>query len=186
MRPSCDSMTLIDTTAARQAAGMTMDTATPHKDDDAFMREALTDAAQAEARGEVPVGAILVRDQTILARGGNAREHRQDPTAHAELMVIREAARALRTWRLPDTTLYVTLEPCLMCAGAVILARIPRLVFGAPDPKAGACGSLFAVHDDPRLNHRVTVTRGILEDDCRDQLRQFFQQVRHDRLVTMP
>ena len=167
----------------RQAAISTMEPASPH-DDDAFMREALLDAARAASRGDVPVGAVLVRDGAILARGGNAREHRQDPTAHAELMVIRDAAHKLQSWRLTDTTMYVTLEPCLMCAGAMLLARIPRLVFGAPDPKAGACGSLFSVHEDSRLNHRIDVTRGIRERECGDLLQQFFQQLRHHRLVT--
>ena len=170
----------------QQTAIMTIQPASPHKTDDAFMQEALLDAARAASRGDVPVGAILVRDHTILARGGNAREHQQDPTAHAELMVIRDAARLLQTWRLTDTTLYVTMEPCLMCAGAMLLARIPRLVFGTPDPKAGACGSLFSVHEDTRLNHRMAVTRGIREHECGDILQQFFQRLRHNRLVAMP
>ena len=170
----------------KQTTIMTMEPASQHKVDDTFMQEALLDAARAAARGDVPVGAILVRDHTILARGGNAREHQQDPTAHAELMVIREAAHTLQTWRLTDTTLYVTLEPCLMCAGAILLARIPQLVFGAPDPKAGACGSLFSIHEDARLNHRIAVTRGIREHECCDLLQKFFQRLRHNRLVTMP
>ncbi len=161
-----------------------MDTASQRKTDNAFMREALLDAARAASYGDVPVGAVLVRDHAILARGGNSREEKRDPTAHAELMTIREAANAVQSWRLTDTTLYVTLEPCLMCAGAMLLARIPRLVFGAPDPKAGACGSLFSVHEDPRLNHRIAVTQGIREHECRDILRQFFQRLRQDRLVT--
>ncbi len=169
----------------QQTVTMTMDPVSQQQTDDAFMREALMEAARASAHGDVPVGAILVRDHVIIARGGNAREREQDPAAHAELMVIREAAHMLQSWRLTDTTLYVTLEPCLMCAGAMLLARVPRLVFGTPDPKAGACGSLFSVHEDPRLNHRIAVTQGIREYECRDILRQFFQQLRHDRLVTM-
>ncbi len=144
------------------------------------------DAARAASRGDVPVGAVLVHDHSIIARGGNAREREQDPTAHAELMVIQDAARTLQSWRLTDTTLYVTLEPCLMCAGAMLLARIPRLVFGAWDPKAGACGSCFSVHEDARLNHHIAVTQGVREHECRDMLQQFFQQVRHNRLVAMP
>ncbi len=149
--------------------------------DEAFMREALLEAEQAASDGEVPVGAILVRDHTIIARGRNTRERKQDPTAHAELMVIQEAAQKLQSWRLTDTTLYVTLEPCLMCAGAMLQARIPRLVFGTRDPKAGACGSLFAVHEDHRLNHQIAVTQGILENECRDILQQFFQRVRQNQ-----
>ncbi len=151
--------------------------------DDAFMHEALMDAAQAASHGEVPVGAVLVFDNAIVARGWNAREREQDPTAHAELIAIREAAHRLHAWRLTGTTLYVTLEPCLMCAGAMLLARIPRLVFGARDPKAGACGSLFSVHEDVRLNHRIAVSQGVREHECRDMLQRFFQQLRHGRLV---
>lgn len=153
--------------------------------DEAFMHEALREAEQAAADGEVPVGAILVHGNDIVARGRNAREDRQDPTAHAELIVIREAADKLQSWRLTGTTLYVTLEPCLMCAGAMLQARIPRLVFSARDPKAGACGSLFAVHEDTRLNHQIDVTYGILENESRDLLQRFFQRLRHDAPLTM-
>ncbi len=153
--------------------------------DEAFMHEALREAEQAAADGEVPVGAILVHGNDIVARGRNAREDRQDPTAHAELIVIREAADKLQSWRLTGTTLYVTLEPCLMCAGVMLQARISRLVFGARDPKTGACGSLFAVHEDTRLNHQIDVTYGILENESRDLLQQFFQRLRHDAPLTM-
>ena len=153
--------------------------------DEAFMREALRQAEQAASEGEVPVGAILVRENTIVASGRNARERQQDPTAHAELIVIREAAEQLQSWRLTGTTLYVTLEPCLMCAGAMLQARIPRLVFSAWDPKAGACGSLFAIHQDTRLNHQIAVTYGILENESRALLQRFFQQLRQDQPLTM-
>ncbi len=153
--------------------------------DEAFMHEALLEAEQAAADGEVPVGAILVHENTIVARGRNTRESDQDPTAHAELIAIRDAAVKLQSWRLTGTTIYVTLEPCLMCAGAMLQARIPRLVFSTWDPKAGACGSLFAVHEDTRLNHQIAVTYGVLEDESRDLLQRFFQQLRHDQPLTM-
>ncbi len=151
-----------------------------HSDLD-FMNAALEEAQKAFALGEVPVGAILVHRDTIIARGHNLREWQQNPTAHAELLVIQRAAEEMKSWRLLDTTLYVTLEPCLMCAGAILQARIPRLVFGTMDPKAGACGSLFTVHQDSRLNHQVTITHGIQEDPCRNILKDFFQQLRQDR-----
>ena len=153
--------------------------------DEAYMHEALRQAEQAAAEGEVPVGAILVHENTIVTRGRNARERQQDPTAHAELIVIREAAEQLQSWRLTGTTLYVTLEPCLMCAGAMLQARIPRLVFSTWDPKAGACGSLFALHEDNRLNHQIVVTHGILENESRDLLQRFFQGLRQDQPLTM-
>jgi tRNA(adenine34) deaminase len=129
----------------------------------------------AAGHGDVPVGAVAV-DQagTVLAAAGNEREIRNDPTAHAEILVLREASRRLRSWRLTGLTLVVTLEPCAMCAGAIVLARVARLVFGAFDPKAGAVSSLFDVVRDPRLNHRVDVRSGILEDECRVLLKDFF------------
>ena len=153
--------------------------------DEAYMHEALQQAKQAASEGEVPVGAILVHRHTIVARSRNTRERQQDPTAHAELIVIREAAEQLQSWRLTGTTLYVTLEPCLMCAGAMLQARIPRLVFSAWDPKAGACGSLYTIHQDTRLNHQIAVTHGILENESRDLLQRFFQQLRQDQPLTM-
>ena len=153
--------------------------------DEAFMREALQEAELAATDGEVPVGAILVHENAIVARGRNARERQQDPTAHAELIVIREAAEKLQSWRLTGTTLYVTLEPCLMCAGAMLQARIPRLVFSAWDPKAGACGSLFALHEDNRLNHQIAVTSGVLENESRDLLQRFFQRLRQEQPAAM-
>ena len=146
-----------------------------------YMNAALEEAKKAFTLGEVPVGAILVYQDTVIARGHNLREWQQNPTAHAELLVIQRAAEEMQTWRLLDTTLYVTLEPCLMCAGAILQARIPRLVFGTMDPKAGACGSLFSVHEDSRLNHHVTITHGIQGEPCRNLLKEFFQQLRRDR-----
>jgi tRNA(adenine34) deaminase len=139
------------------------------------MRLALDQARMAAGHGDVPVGAVAV-DQagTVLAAAGNEREIRNDPTAHAEILVLREASRRLRSWRLIGLTLVVTLEPCAMCAGAIVLARVARLVFGAFDPKAGAVSSLFDVVRDPRLNHRVDVRSGILEDECRALLKDFF------------
>jgi tRNA(adenine34) deaminase len=139
------------------------------------MRLALDQARMAAGHGDVPVGAVAV-DQagTVLAAAGNEREIRNDPTAHAEILVLREASRRLRSWRLTGLTLVVTLEPCAMCAGAIVLARVARLVFGAFDPKAGAVSSLFDVVRDPRLNHRVDVRSGILEDECGALLKDFF------------
>lgn len=158
---------------------------TTQQQDEAFMHEALREAEQADAVGEVPVGAILVRDHTIIARGRNTRERTQDPTAHAELIVIQKAAEQLQSWRLTGTTMYVTLEPCLMCTGAMLQARIPRLVFSTLDPKAGACGSLFTLHEDPRLNHQIAVTHGILENESRDLLQRFFQRLRQNQPLTI-
>ena len=138
------------------------------------MALALERARQAERHGDVPIGAVIVRDGKPLAAAGNERELRADPTAHAEILAIRAAAEALGGWRLPDTTLYVTLEPCAMCAGAIVLARIPALVFGTPDPKAGAAGSVLDVLAEPALNHRPEVTGGVLEAECAALLTGFF------------
>ncbi|GKS58145.1 tRNA-specific adenosine deaminase [Nitrospira sp.] len=146
--------------------------------DRTFMDEALREATRAAAAGEVPIGAVLVHEHRIIARAHNLRESRQDPTAHAELIVIREAAALLGTWRLLDTTLYVTLEPCAMCAGAAVLSRIPRLVFAAFDPKAGACGSLYNLVQDPRLNHRVQVLTRLGEEESQILLQSFFRGLR--------
>ena len=146
------------------------------------MRLALDQAMQSAAAGEVPIGAVLVQQGSVLAQSHNHRETWQDPTAHAEMIVIRDAARALRQWRLIDTTLFVTLEPCAMCLGAILLARIPRLVFGARDPKAGACGSVFDFASDHRLNHRVEVVGGILEEESQQMLSKFFKELRTQQL----
>jgi tRNA(adenine34) deaminase len=138
------------------------------------MRVALDEARAAVAHGDVPVGAVaLVRDE-IVARAHNERERRGDPTAHAELLALRAAAEVLGTWRLDDVTMVVTLEPCPMCAGALVAARVGQLVFGARDPRAGACGSLYNLCSDPRLNHELPVTGGVLADDAAQLLREFF------------
>jgi len=147
-----------------------------------FMRLALDQAMQSAAAEEVPIGAVLVQQGTILAQSHNHREIWQDPTAHAEIIVIREAARALGRWRLIDTTLFVTLEPCAMCLGAILLARIPRLVFGARDSKAGACGSVLDFASNPRLNHRVEVVGGVLEEESQQMLSKFFKELRTQHL----
>lgn len=142
------------------------------------MRVALEEAARAPAIGEVPIAALVVREEKIIAQAHNYRELWQDPTAHAEVIAIRAAATALGTWRLTETTLYVTVEPCTMCLGAIILARIPRVVFGAWDPKAGACGSVFDLSQEPRLNHRIEVTGGVLEQESQSLLQTFFKRLR--------
>lgn len=138
------------------------------------MEAAIARAHEAAAGGDVPIGAVIVRGGEIIAAGGNRREAELDPTAHAELIAIRQAATFLGGWRLPDTTLYVTLEPCAMCAGAIVLARIPRVVFGAPDPKAGAAGSVLDVLGEPALNHRPEVRGGVLAEACGRLLTEFF------------
>jgi len=142
--------------------------------DEDFMRLALQLAAKAGEAGEVPVGAVVVREGQVIGRGTNAREASHDPTGHAEIGAIREASRSLGSWRLDGSSLYVTLEPCPMCAGALVMARIERLVFAAADAKAGSCGSLYNLCADPRLNHEVTVTRGILSDEAGTMLAQWF------------
>jgi len=138
------------------------------------MAHALEQARLAEAHGDVPIGAVIVRDGKPIAAAGNERELRRDPTAHAEILAIRAAAEALGGWRLPATTLYVTLEPCAMCAGAIVLARIPTVVFAASDPKAGAAGSVLDILAEPALNHRSEVTGGLLEEESATLLRDFF------------
>lgn len=143
------------------------------------MREALAEADVAAALGEVPVGCVLVGpDGRELARGHNLRETEADPTAHAEIVAIRHAARSLGSWRLEGCTLFVTLEPCAMCAGALVNARIERVVWGCDDPKAGACVTLFSIGTDARLNHRFAITRGVLDAECADRLKQFFAALR--------
>lgn len=142
------------------------------------MQEALAAARRAAAIGEVPVGAVVVRDGRVIGRGYNRRETDRDPLAHAEIHAIRQAAAAVGGWRLVGCTMYVTLEPCAMCAGALVLSRIERLVYGASDPKAGWCGSLGDLVRDPRLNHRLQVERGVLEADCSRLLRDFFAHLR--------
>lgn len=142
------------------------------------MSRALLQAQRALAHKEVPVGAIIVHNNKIIARGYNQRETKQDPLAHAEHTAIAKAAKKLKTWRLTDCTLYVTLEPCTMCAGAIVLSRIPRVVFGCFDHKAGACGSISNVLADPKLNHRPEIVSGILEKECSQILKDFFKNIR--------
>ena len=146
--------------------------------DERFMRRALVLAAEAAAEGEVPVGAVLVRDGEVLAEGRNRPISDHDPTGHAEILCLRGAGAAAGNYRLPGSTLYVTLEPCPMCAGAMVHARIQRLVYGAPDPKSGAAGSVFALTDSERLNHRIETTGGVLADECGELLRDFFRERR--------
>lgn len=142
------------------------------------MRSAIEEARNAALHGDVPVGAVVVVDGSVVARGHNQREKESDPTAHAELIAIREASRTLGSWRMEEATVYVTLEPCPMCAGALVAARVGGLVFGAADPKAGACGSLYNLCADPRLNHELPVTPGILADECSSLLSEFFTALR--------
>ncbi|MDQ6827597.1 MAG: tRNA adenosine(34) deaminase TadA [Gemmatimonadota bacterium] len=155
-------------------------------DDERFMREALAAAASAASEGDVPVGALIVRDGAALATAANRTGRGQDATAHAELLAIREASRMLRRWRLDDCTLYVTLEPCAMCAGAIVLARLQRVVFGAWDEKAGMAGSRGDLLRHPKLNHRPEVQGGVLEAECGDILRDFFRKRRGDSVDTPP
>jgi tRNA(adenine34) deaminase len=147
-------------------------------EDIVYMRMALDEARSAAESGEVPIGAILVKHDSVLSRGRNQRESWQDPTAHAEMIALRAAAVELQTWRLLQSTLYVTMEPCVMCIGAAILGRVKRVVFGVHDPKAGACGSIFNIPLDRRLNHHVEVVGGILQEESRQLLQEFFSSLR--------
>lgn len=147
------------------------------------MTRAIVEAGKAQSKDEVPIGCVIVRDGRIIARGHNLRESAQDPSAHAEMIAIRKAARKLGSWRLLDTTLYVTLEPCTMCMGAIILSRIPIVVFGCYDPKGGAAGSLFDLSADSRLNHRVELVPRILESECSCLLSDFFAALRARKRV---
>lgn len=149
--------------------------------DEMYMRQALREAEEAFAIGEVPIGAVLVLDGEIVAAAHNLRETRHDATAHAELLAVRQACAALRRWRLAGATLYVTVEPCPMCAGALVMSRVARVVYGVPDSKAGAVESLFNIVGHPALNHRVEVTAGVLEDECRAVLQRFFRARRQKR-----
>lgn len=148
------------------------------RDDEDGIRAALREAHASLAADEVPVGCVVVHDGMVIGRGHNQVEGLQDATAHAEILAIGAASNALGSWRLHECTLYVTLEPCSMCAGAIVLARLGRLVFGAADPKAGACGSVLDVTGERRLNHRVDVTRGVLAEECGEVLREFFRRKR--------
>jgi len=150
-------------------------------DDREWMRAALAEAHRAAALGEVPVGAVVVRGDELLGAGHNRRETGGDPLAHAELLALRQAAARVEGWRLLGCTMFVTLEPCAMCAGALVNSRVERLVFGAFDPKAGWCGSLGDIPRDPRLNHRLEVVTGVLADECGALLRDFFRRLREER-----
>ena len=147
--------------------------------DEQFMDLALAEAKKAEASGEVPVGAVIVSDGIVIAKSFNRPLSLNDPTAHAEIGALRDACREQGNYRLSNATMYSTVEPCMMCAGAMIHARLARLVFGTPDPKAGSAGSIYNVLTDPRLNHRVEVISGIREDECASLLRDFFQRRRN-------
>jgi tRNA(adenine34) deaminase len=146
--------------------------------DERFMIQALNEARNAYQADEVPVGCVIVHEGLVIGRGYNRTESLQDPTAHAEMLAITAAAEHLGSWRLTGCTAYCTLEPCAMCAGALVLARVDRLVFGAPDPKFGACGSIFKIVQEPRLNHRVALTLGVLGDDCVELMQEFFKKKR--------
>lgn len=146
--------------------------------DELWMRRALQEAENALQSGDVPIGAIAVLDGQIIGAGFNRREADQDPTAHAEMIAIRQAAQHIGHWRLEGVTLYCTLEPCAMCAGAMVLARLPRLIYAAPDPKAGAGGSILNILQHEALNHRVDVTSGLLADEAAEQIRAFFRKLR--------
>ena len=147
-------------------------------DDEQWRKAAIAEARLAEAEGEVPVGAVIVHAGEIIGRGRNLRETTQDPTAHAEMIALREAAHALGSWRLIDTSLYVTLEPCPMCAGALVNARVPKVVWGCDDPKAGATQTLYTIGSDARLNHRFECVPGVLGDECGALLTEFFGTIR--------
>ena len=151
------------------------------KNDIDFMQQALLEAESALAKREVPIGAVLVHEGQVIGRGHNLRETSNDPTTDAEMVAIRQAAEVLDSWRLLDTTLYVTLEPCVMCMGAIILARIPRVVYACRDPRAGAVGSIYDFSSDRRFNHAVEVTEGILVDECSSLLKNFFKELRAGR-----
>ncbi len=167
--------------AAAAARPETSSGAAEQQDDERYMREALRLAAEAAHRGEVPVGALVVLDGAIIGTGFNIREGHADPAGHAEIVALREACQSTQRWRVDGATLYVTLEPCPMCAGALVNARVHRLVYGADDPKAGAVRSLFQICDDPRLNHRMQVRPGVLAKACATLLSDFFRAIRKRR-----
>lgn len=149
--------------------------------DENYMKLALEEAKKAERIGEVPIGAIVVKEGEVIARAHNLRETVQQPTAHAEHIAIEKAAEAVGSWRLEDCTLYVTLEPCVMCSGAIVMSRIPRVVYGASDPKGGCSGSLMDLLQEPRFNHRAEVVSGVLENECEAILKSFFKQLREKK-----
>ena len=148
--------------------------------DTRFMRMAIDQAFIAEENGDVPIGCVIVHQGRVIGKGYNQREQLNDPTAHAEIIALTQAAAYIGNWRLHDCTIYVTLEPCPMCAGALVLARMDRLVYGTEDPKTGSCGSIYNIVQDDRLNHRLEITKGVMQDDCRDQLQMFFKRRRQE------
>jgi tRNA(adenine34) deaminase len=150
-------------------------------DDHYYMRLAIKEAEKAAALGEVPIGAIIVKNGEVIASAHNLREVEQRSIAHAEMLAIDEACRALGTWRLEETTLYVTLEPCPMCSGGIVLSRIPRVVYGASDPKGGCAGTIMNLLDEDRFNHKAAITKGVLQEECSHLLSSFFQQLRNKR-----
>jgi len=156
------------------------DDSVPESPNERYMRLAIDQAKVAEENGDVPIGAIIIYESQIIGKAYNQREQLKDPTAHAEIIALTQAAAYLETWRLHGGTIYVTLEPCPMCAGALVLARIDRLVYGCPDPKTGACGSLYNIVQDQRLNHRLEVTPGVLADECSQLLQDFFARRRRE------
>ncbi len=147
-------------------------------EDEAYMREALAEAERAYRKGEIPVGAVAVKEGVVIGRGHNQKEELRDPTAHAEMTALKQAGQALRGWRLRGVTVYSTLEPCPMCAGALVMARVDRLVYAVEDPKSGACGSVFDLVRSPHLNHRLKVTKGVLAEETQELLDRFFQELR--------
>jgi len=151
-----------------------------NEEDERYMRLAIDQAEIARENGDVPVGAVIVHEGRLIAKAYNQRQQLQDPTAHAEIIALTQAAEAVGNWHLHNCTIYVTLEPCAMCAGALVLARMDRLVYGCDDPKTGACGSLYNIVQDERLNHRVEITGGILQDRCSKVLQDFFQKRRRE------
>ena len=155
------------------------------KNDEYYMSLALKEAVAAASEDEVPVGAVIVFENRVIGRAHNQRERLHDPTAHAEMIAVTQAASYLQNWRLTGCALYVTIEPCAMCAGALVLARIDRIVYGVPDPKGGACGSVFNVVNEPRLNHRPQVTRGVLAEECARVLSDFFKRRRAEQKNTL-
>jgi len=149
--------------------------------DEQFMKAAIEQAKIAEENGDVPIGAVIVYKNQIIAKAYNQRQQLNDPTAHAEIIALTQAAAFVQNWRLNDCAMYVTLEPCPMCAGALVLARLDRLVYGCDDPKSGACGSIYNIVADERLNHRLQVTAGVLAEECGAQLQSFFQKRRNEK-----
>ncbi len=145
------------------------------------MKLALHEAKKAHEKKEVPIGAVIVKNGQVIARAHNLKETKKDPTAHAEILVIQEAARTLETWRLDDCELYVTIEPCPMCAGAMVQSRIKKLIIGAMEPKFGAAGSIFNIVSHPKLNHKIEVIQGIMEEECSQLMQDFFQRLRQKR-----